>query len=77
MRSIRTGERPVFSTWAPMPQMRPCPPSRAARIAAATAFRSAPPRIEGSASTSPAAAASLNGFAKSAAFALLFLEASG
>ena len=61
---------------APMPQIRPWPPSRAARIAATTALRSPPPRIDGSESTS-AAASPLNGVAKSAALALLFREARG
>src|SRR5678815_1279480 len=74
---MSTGDSPVLSTCAPMPQIKPCPPSRAARIAAATAFRSAPPRMDGSDLTSRAPAASLNGVAKSAAFTLLFREASG
>ena len=60
-----------------MPQTMPRPPSRAARMAAATAFRSAPPRIEGSDSTSARPPPAVNGRPKSAAFALLFRAASG
>ena len=73
-----TGESPVLRTWAPSPQMMPCPPSRAARSAATIALKSAAARMSGRLSISPATPLpALNGVAKSAAFALLLREASG
>ena len=73
IRSMTTGESPVLSTCAPRPQMMPCPPSRAARIAATTALKSAAARMTGRLSISPATPLpALYGLAKSAAFALLW-----
>ena len=78
IRSIRTGDSPVLSTCAPMPQRRPRSAARAARMAATTALKSAPASIDGSDSTNAATvAAAPAGFAKSAAFALLRRDASG
>ena len=66
-------------TWAPNPQMMPRPPSRAARIAATTALKSAAARMRGRRVDQPGArrCPALNGVAKSAAFALLLRDASG
>ncbi len=77
-RSTRIGARPVFTTCAPKPQMMPPPESRAAAMAAATALKSAAPRMPGRLSTNAATPAPFAcGFAKSSTLTLLARDASG